>query len=402
MEIKETIRFLNNLYYSKYQHDINSTIEVEIDKSMKKYTKKYVNDNTDNIIFMDRHAGPYCKKLEAEVSLTKKKLKKINLDNFTSVYHTWRKHGNLTKEMHEQFNRATLISLHKKGDKSEPSNYRYLYNFTNIIKLLDKIWSIEICKELTGKINDKNFLSYHTRYEFNDSMRGMATKFTNSNNNKIMLDFMKAFDNVTYDSIKKLMKSFLIRKLGKEKGDYYFTRYFNIITNSNIFHEKIKIKRNKGIPTGLPSSNIVFTMIMEEIFYQFIKIKPEFNKHFNFYVYVDDIAIEILDNNINIKSYIDTLLKLFDYYMFKCNPKKCLISENIKDNYENFQIINEDTKYLGIYFTRNPKVYIDNIINEYNEKKNKNFKFIHEMINHNKNSARLYLKYKLTPFTKNK
>ena len=402
METKETIRFLNNIYYSDYKHEKNTTKEVVVDKSMKKHIKKYVKNNADNIIFMDRHAGPYCRKLEAEVSLTKKKLKRVNLESFTSVYHTWREQGNLTKEMHEKFNRATLISLHKNGDKSEPSNYRYLYNFTNIIKLLDKIWSLEICKELTGKINDKNFMSYHTRYEFNQSMRGMATKFTNSNDNKIMLDFMKAFDNVTFHSVEKLMKSFLIRKLGKEKGNYYFSRYFNIITNSNIFYEKIKIKRNKGIPTGLPSSNIVFTMIMEEIFYQFIKVKPDFIKHFNYYVYVDDIAIEVLNKNVDIKSYIDTLLKFFDYYMFKCNPKKCIISDNIKDNYKNFQVINEQTKYLGIYFTRNQKVYIDNVINEYNEKKNKDFKFIHEMIKYNKNSAKLFLKYKLNPFIKNK
>ena len=107
-------------------------------------------------------------------------------------------------------------------------------------------------------------------------------------------------------------------------------RYFNIVVNSNVYYDKIKLKRNKGIPTGLPSSNLVFTMIIEQIFYIYNNINPSFKKFFNFYVYVDDIAIDVLDLNVDITSHIDKLLMVFKYYRFKYNPKKCLISENIR------------------------------------------------------------------------
>lgn len=398
----KVIRYLNNIYKSDFKKEENTTKEYSVDKSLVKNMKKYIKDNTDKIVFYEKHSGPYCQKLEKHLSLNKSNVKKIDAKVFSKLYYTLEKNGNLTSEMHEKYNRAVLIQIHKKGDMSDPSNYRYLYNFSNNIKLLDKLWSINICNALIGKVNDKNLLSYHTRFEFNESIRGMASKFTDNIDNKIMLDFEKAFDNVSFYSISKLLKKFLIRKLGEEKGKYYFDRYFNIITNTNIYFDKVKIKRNKGIPTGLPSSNLVFTMIMEQIFYEFTMIKPDFTKFFDFYVYVDDIAIIVKDNTINIKDYIDCLLNIFDYYMFKCNSKKCNISKNISSNYKNFEIITPETKYLGIYFSRNLKEYINIIIKEYNEKKKQDCKTIADMIKYKKNSARLYLKYKLYPFINKK
>ena len=71
------------------------------------------------------------------------------------------------------------------------------------------------------------------------------------------------------------------------------------------------------------------------------KTFPSFDKYFKYYVYVDDIAIDILDNSVNINKYLDPLLAIFKYYKFKCNPTKCLISNNISKNFPKFQIISE-------------------------------------------------------------
>ena len=401
MKSSYIVYYLNKLYYSKYIKKKKKITKEEIGKEEIKWIKKYISDNTKKFIFMNHHSGPYCKSLERNISLNGKHLKKIDPTIFGQLYFTWKKNNNLTKEQHYKFNRAILIPVYKKGDINKPSNYRYLYNFSNNVKLLDKIWSFEICKELTGKINNINFLSYHIRNTFNKNLKEVATRFTNNSDNKIMLDFEKAFDSVSFYTIEQLLKSFLIRVLGKEKGEMYFERYFNLIINCNIYYDKIKIKRNKGIPTGLSSSNLIFTMIMEQIFYLFDKICPSFKKYFNFYVYVDDIAINVLDNSVDISSYIKKLMKVFEYYKFKCNNKKCLISKNIHNQIDNFTIIENNTKYLGIYFCRNPEEYINLIIDEFNKKKNQKFKTIYDMVKYNKNSARGFLKYKLHPFLKN-
>ena len=205
----DTIHYLNNLYSSNYVNESNKTKEVSVSISDKEFLKNLVKNNTTRFIFLQKHAGPYCRSLEKEVSLSKdeieslykkhhkKGIKKMDIDDFSSLYFTWIKNNNLTDEMHKKFNRAILIALHKNGDEKDPKNYRYLYNFSNMIKLLDKIWANKICQELAGKLDGNKYLSYHIRGEFNESMKVKASKFTNSLDSKIMLDFGKAFDNAT-------------------------------------------------------------------------------------------------------------------------------------------------------------------------------------------------------------
>ena len=406
----DTIRYLNKLYKSNFKKNNNCTKEVIVSLSEKNFLKNLVKNNTEKYIFLQKHSGPYCRKLEKEVSLSKdeissiykknvkKGIRKIDIDTFSSVYFTWIKYNNLTDEMHQKFNRAVLIPIHKKDDIDNPKNYRYLYNFSNIIKLLDKIWANNICQELTGKLDGDKYLSYHIRGGFNENMKTKASKFTNSLDNKIMLDFEKAFDNVSFFSIKHLLKDFLIRKLGIDKGIKYFKQYFNIITNSSIYFNKIKIKRNKGIPTGLPSSNLIFTAIINQIFYVYTKYFPDFLKYFNYNVYVDDIAIDILNNKINIKKYLDPLLSIFKYYKFKCNFNKCLISKNISFNYPKFNKITTNTKYLGIYFSRDISEYFKLIIDEFNKKNNLECKNVYEMMKKKRKSSIGFLLFKLEPF----
>tara|TARA_B110000879_G_C11178171_1_gene517096 strand:+ start:2123 stop:3322 length:1200 start_codon:yes stop_codon:yes gene_type:complete len=398
MQTLEVIHYLNRLYKSNYNIKSNKVEEKKPSFHDIKFMKKFINNNTKNFIFMAKISGPYCKSLEKEVSLNTKQLKKININDFSSLYFTWMKHGDITIKQHEKFNRAIIISVYKKGDIKNPANYRYLYNFSNNIKLLDKIWTFEICKELDGKINNNNFLSYYSKSTFNKNLKEMATRFTNSSENKILLDFKKAFDSVSFYTIETLLKSFLVRKLGKEKGTVYFNRYFNIIKNSTIYYEKIKLKRKRGIPTGLSSSNLVFTIIMEEIFYIYDRINPSFKKYFNFYVYVDDIAINVIDNNTNITKHLNILLDIFRYYKFECNYNKCIISSNIHQVMPQFQKITSSTKYLGIYFSRNQEEYLNLIIDEFNTKKNTNIKTISDMFKYNRKSAIGFLKYKLHPF----
>lgn len=410
MKDNDVVSYLNSLYSSDFQVPENNTTCVEPTISQKKFVKKFVQSNIENYIFRQKHAGPYCRKLEKEVSLThdeinsivsnKKGTRKMNLDNFSEIFFTWEKYNNLSDDLHKRFNRAVLLKLYKNGDDKNPKNYRYLYNFSNNVKLLDKIWSHRLCKELIGKIDGNKYLSYHVRGEFNKSMKFKAVEFTDCIDNKIMLDFEKAFDNVSFFSIQQLLKDFLVRKLGIKKGTIFFEQYFNLIINTQVYYNGIKIKRIKGIPTGLSSSNLIFTAIIDQIFYIYLKMYPTFLKYFNYNVYVDDIAIDILDNSIDIKKFIDPLLNIFKYYKFKCNPKKCLISNNISNNYENFGVIQQNTKYLGIYFCREISQYFDIIIKEFNEKKKTDCKNIASMIKYNRKAARGFLKYKLAPFLK--
>ena len=390
--------YLNHLYNSDYKRPSNfAPLTVYPTIRQKNDLKKYVEDNVENFIFNDDRANISLKRDDVQTIVSQGKT--IYLNIFSELFFTLDKYNNLSYTQHDRSNRAVLSKRYKgKGDRRNPQNYRYYYYFSNNMKLLDKIWCHKVISELSGKLDNRRHLSFYGFHEINNNFKVKAVEFTNSMDNKIMLDLVKAFDSVSFPTLEKLLKGYLVRKLGEKKGTTYFEQYFNRIIHTRVFYNGTEINRNKGLPTGLPSSTFVFTCLMDELFFLFMKNYPTFTKYFEYQVYVDDIGIHVLDNTIDIREFMDPLFRKFTDYGFSFNPAKCQISNNIANAYKDFSIITKDTKYLGIYFARDVTEYIEIVVNEFNERYQTNFENIASLMDYNQKAATGFLNYRLTPF----
>lgn len=240
MNVDKISNFLHQLYDDDYIHKENYIKNRHISDLEIKELAKYVNEKIKKYNINEISCGPYNRRIEKFLSLDYKKIKEVKFKNFAPIYYNSLEQNDITMEQHNKYNKATIIPVYKnKGDINDPGNYRYLYNFNIFIKLLDTIWTFEISKLLKDKIDSKNYISYHSSC-FNKNLKNIATNFTDNQDNKILLDMEKAFDNVSFATLEKLLKNFLIRKIGYDEGLTYFYRYFNIIKKSSIYYKKKK------------------------------------------------------------------------------------------------------------------------------------------------------------------
>jgi hypothetical protein len=189
-----------------------------------------------------------------------------------------------------------------------------------------------------------------------------------------------------------------------------FEQYMIILTNRIIKYKNHIIQVSKSISTGLSSSLLVFTYILEEIFLRWLDENIgtfQINIDFILNIYVDDIYIKILNfekKDIIINSIIEILSK----YNFNISYKKSRISRNLLNN--NFKELSPNDLYLGIPFTRDKTLYMPIILNECNKNYNSNYTWNqifeilnNEIIKNNKKKRKLnsYLNYKLKPILNN-
>jgi hypothetical protein len=171
-----------------------------------------------------------------------------------------------------------------------------------------------------------------------------------------------------------------------------------ILKNRNIFYKNKQINYKKGIPTGLPSSNIVFTLIMDEIIYRWRSMTKglfEIGRDFRINIYVDDIYIKVYDMSIK-DVLVSTLIEILKNNKFNVNFEKCKADAKLKLKF--FTNLEETDMYLGIPFTRDIKKYTDLVLNKYN--KNETYETIYEKLKNehtDKKEIYGYFNYKLKP-----
>ena len=381
---KTVIIFLTNFYKGK---DINNKNKIKYTKL--NYNKvlinnlgNYINSNIKNIIFRATICA-YGQTLEKEVSLNKKNIKQVNLKLFYAIYMDYTKYNTIRPSLLNKINYTEILTKHKNGDKNNLNNYRFLFNHSTYGKLLDKLWTLDLLK----KIEKNPYYSVFNRGDFKCYIKEVAKEVTDKKDNIILLDLKKAFDSVEWINFEKLLKPSLIRRIGNDGIKLYY-QYINFIQNRRCYYKKNLINIKKGIPTGLPSSSVIFTLILDELLYKFFKInysEKDYKKDFKLYVYMDDIAIHIKNKN-KIKKIINSLENIFSYYKFTINKKKSLISKNISHNLIHYKIIKPDDYYLGLPFSRNKINYLQIILEQF---KTRNVEL--NIIDYHD----LYIKYKL-------
>ena len=342
--------------------EINENDELDLTKF-----KKELSRVSSNLVFRGNF-GAYSDKLEKEMSLTKKSIV-LNKDSCKTLYYCLNdliRYNFIRDEVFSKIKYADIFIKHKSGDSNQPKSFRYLSNHSNIFKILDKFWTNNLINilEKNKTLPDKSIVRNNFSREFSCSIRDLALeKLSKFHQNKkiVLLDIKKAFDNVNWNSLIELLTNNISRKVNSNFAKKIMKQYMFLNTKRVIKYDDNIINFSKSIATGLPSSTIVFSLLIEQIIFQWSKKENVDNLIIN--TFVDDMYLEFneTENSIQI---INSLITYLEEYGLIINKDKT------KTNIDTlpFSQINKSDCYLGLPFAKTKKEYIEECIKLFNNK----------------------------------
>jgi hypothetical protein len=396
---KEFINYLNSLWNCddenmRFLNDITEKKEIDID-ILKKF-KKNIEDRFENINIVGNFN--YTNKLEKEVQLHKNDLKDEDLKLAYLGINDLIRYDSINNNTMNKINRVHISTKIKDTSKSplDSKNYRFIQIHSKPIKLIDRLWCFKVHNIV--KMLDTNIFKSNLLKEMNKNVVNIATENTLSRDNVVLIDIEKAFDSCDYKVVEELLIRSLSRKSNIDTATKITKQYIYIIRQRIIYYKENIITFKKGIPTGLPSSNIVFSILMDEIISEWLGDNNnifKMDKDFIINIFVDDVYLKILNielTDIIVRSLVDKFKK----YKFNVNFDKCKADEKLKLQF--FTNLEESDLYLGIPFTRDLRKYSKLILNLYNKKHNKNYTY--EDIYNNVLIPKGFFNYKLKPLMK--
>lgn len=193
--------------------------------------------------------------------------------------------------------------------------------------------------------------------------------------NVVLLDVTKAFDNVEWDILYRNMEQHISKFINNDLTRSLIYEYFILLQNRKFVYRKTHTSReyiidvNKGISQGLPSSNVIFTILLHSVVCDWgNSIDIIIHDYIILNIYIDDFYIKFINPNYKNNNYIiNTLIKELEKNKLNINYAKSLA--DIKVNL-NFNILKNTDKYLGIPFTRIIILYQFIILDEYKKRYN--------------------------------
>lgn len=340
--------------------------------------------------------------LEKEVNLQPKTV----TDNDIDKVHSYKTGTYLTrKQLMTNIAKCTVFPKYKSGLVTEPNNFRYLVNHHNTIKILDRLWVLETMEKLGVNIPDPEIYKSNLVKNFSPNIIHTAIKNTSCLDSVVLLDITRAFDSLEWNILEELLMANLTRKTNSETAKDIVSQYMVILRNRELYYNNIIVPISKGIPTGLPSSNLVFTLALEEIIFRWMN-KHEYKNNVDFMlnIYVDDIYIKIL-NLLKTHKVVSSLIEFLAEYKLYVNKNKSKASYNL-DLAELIEL-KETDYYLGIPFTRNKKLYGELILKEFQKNKiNLSWEAIHKKLSSDDKDEMVpvifgFMNYKLRPIMNN-
>ena len=395
-------QYLTKLWNSNINNQLieenNNDQLIENQQISKEIFRKQIIENLKNI----REIGfrVYHTQIEKEVNLN---INTVSKRDINKVYKY--KYGNkLTKKnLMKNISKCYVFPKYKSGDTTKPENFRYLVNHHNTIKILDRLWCEDIVNNCGDNLPDPNIIKTSLIKSFNNSIINVAIKNTESIDSVVLLDIAKAFDSLEWNVLEDLLISNLTRKINQSIAKKLIEDYMIIIKNRSVYYNNNLINISKGIPTGLPSSNLVFTLAIEEIIYRWINENNyTIDKDFILNIFVDDIYLKIIHTEIT-KDIVFGLINYLEKYKLYINKNKSKADKKLQ--LEDFDELKETDYYLGIPFTRNIQLYGQLILNEFKHKKfNTTWAQIYNILNFEFSSYEKekiilgFFTYKLKPF----
>ena len=374
--IESLIDYLNNFY--KSENDQKNKLDLSIintkitDDNLKSF-KNFIVNNIDNINY-NANISNYGDSLERDISLTKKDL---HLNNSESLllfrcYNDFNNNYKINQNLLKKINKCKIFPKYKgNGDNKLLNNFRFLFDHSKYFKILDKLLTMELVEKLKKNNNMPNKDIYCANIDriYSNSIKELAYDIVKSDDNYILIDISKAFDSLEFDFIERKLYSYLSKKLSLKDSFEITQKYMYLLRNRRCYFLNNKVKVSKGITTGLCSSAIIFTLLFDEIFTEYIEILKRNNiklgVDYNLRIYMDDICIKL--NKTDLANYIfDMLIKLLGFNRYKINKDKCKVSRNL--DIPNVKKIVDGDFYLGLPFSSSIKNYLDIIFDQFKKK----------------------------------
>jgi hypothetical protein len=202
-----------------------------------------------------------------------------------------------SEEIPQQWQRSTIILIHKKGNRDDLNNYRPISLLSNLYKLYTKTLTNRL-----AKIMDQNQppeqANFHAKYCTVDHLHTInqiieKTQEYRPNIYMAFIDYRKAFDSVEHSKIIDTMEAIAIHPK-------YIRLIREIYKNSNVkVRTEIKgemFRTKRGVRQGGPVSPNLFTCLLEIIFRKLNWFRKRVGVNFNGsglsnLRFVDDIVI---------------------------------------------------------------------------------------------------------------
>ena len=271
---------------------------------------------------------------------------------------------------------AKIIPLHKKGDKSNPDNYRPISLLPCISKLLERMVQLQLVHYLqTNNI----LVQAQSGFRANHSTVTALVKVTDEwliamdggkYTGVIYIDLKKAFDTVDHDILLSKLSQLGVKHVTLQWFKSYLTER-KIVTKVNDAFSEERVLTH-GVPQGSLLGPLLFCIFINDL--------PSIFTLCNVHLYADDTVIYFADKNVNIvESVLNKEMEVLDKWMSK---NKLLINYNktvsmllgtqnmlSKCDALNIQIrkINikkvETTKYLGLHIDSRLKwdIHVNNM-----------------------------------------
>lgn len=371
---EDIIKYINKLFFSETKLNLETNSNKKIDIENLDEFKKMLLDNMDNICYKS-NIGSYESKLEKEISLHKKDLflKNYEVKLLFECYKDLYQKNKIDSKSLDKINKSYLHTKYKgNGDFKNPLNYRFLFDHSKIFKILDRFITLDILKnlELTNTFPNREIYINTLDKSFKTSIKDESFNIIKENKNIILLDIKKAFPSIDWYFINVKLKKIFIKKFGFEIGKNIFQRYMFLITNRKFYYNKKNVNILKGLPTGLSSSTLIFTLIFEDIFNELSDILEEnkifLDKDYELKIFVDDIAIKILNLEKTKIIYL-YLSKILNYYGYKINDSKSKVSPNLRIKID-LPVIKSGDFYLGLPFSDSIKQYLDICLKQFQDR----------------------------------
>ena len=359
---------VNNKQHIKVELNVNDTLEEtipalqetipNISTNNKKEFAKQVKENLRalrDIGFRVYHNVS----LEKEVNLNPAD---VNNNEINMVY-DFKVASQLTRNMlMKDISKCTIFPKYKAGNVTKPENFRYLVNHHNAIKILDRLWCNEVLIKCGNNVPDINIYKATLIRNFSPNVIKTATNNTMSFDNIVLLDIVRAFDSLEWDVLEELLLANLTRKINADVAKELVSQYMTILKNRELYYNNKRVIVSKGISTGLPSSNLVFTLAFEEIIHRwFVTTNYKNDIDFKLNIYVDDIYMKLIQLT-KTNEIITSLITFIATYGLYINKIKSKADKNLGLEMPE---LNSTDYYLGIPFTRDIQLYGDLLLKEF-------------------------------------